>query len=46
MNISYRRSASAPYARTTSSGLTTLPRDLAIFCAVLAQDDPLVDELQ
>ena len=30
MNISYRRSVSAPYSLTTSSGLTTLPRDLDI----------------
>ena len=30
MNISYRRSVSAPYSFTTSSGLTTLPRDLLI----------------
>ena len=26
MNISYSRSESAPYSRTTSSGLITLPR--------------------
>ncbi|MNL68627.1 hypothetical protein D3C87_1933790 [compost metagenome] len=31
MNISYRRRVSAPYSLTTSSGLTTLPRDLDIF---------------
>ena len=31
MNISYSRSASAPYSRTTSSGLTTLPRLFDIF---------------
>ena len=31
MNISYRRRESAPYSRTMSSGLTTLPRDLDIF---------------
>ena len=30
MNISYRRSVSAPYSFTTSSGLTTLPRDFDI----------------
>eukprot|EP00982_Pelagococcus_subviridis_P002037 15753-Pelagococcus_subviridis.AAC.2 len=33
MNISYRRSESAPYASTISSGLTTFPRDLDILCA-------------
>mmetsp|Transcript_31713 Transcript_31713/g.68639 ORF Transcript_31713/g.68639 Transcript_31713/m.68639 type:complete len:200 (-) Transcript_31713:134-733(-) len=33
MNISYRRSESAPYAATTSSGLTTLPRLLLILWA-------------
>jgi hypothetical protein len=33
MNISYRRSESAPYWKTTSSGLMTLPRDLDILCA-------------
>ncbi len=31
-NIRYRRSESAPYAAITSSGLTTLPRLLDIFC--------------
>ena len=31
MNISYRRSVSAPNSRTISSGLTTFPRDLDIF---------------
>ena len=31
MNISYKRMVSAPYSRTMSSGLTTLPRDLLIF---------------
>jgi hypothetical protein len=31
MNISYRRSASAPNSCTISSGLTTLPRAFDIF---------------
>src|SRR5690554_5805624 len=31
INISYMRKVSAPYSSTTSSGLTTLPRDLDIF---------------
>ena len=31
MNISYSRRESAPYSRTTSSGLTTLPRAFDIF---------------
>mmetsp|Transcript_14672 Transcript_14672/g.62953 ORF Transcript_14672/g.62953 Transcript_14672/m.62953 type:complete len:258 (-) Transcript_14672:1835-2608(-) len=33
MNISYRRSESAPNSSTTSSGFTTFPRDLDILCA-------------
>ena len=33
MNISYRRSESAPYCHTTSSGLMTLPRLLLILWA-------------
>ena len=31
INISYKRNVSAPYWRTTSSGLTTFPFDLDIF---------------
>jgi len=39
-NISYRRRLSAPYAATTSSGLTTLPRLLLILCARAATRTP------
>lgn len=44
MNISYSRSESAPNRSTTSSGFTTLPRDLLILWAravTLAAGSPL-----